>query len=79
MQKRVSDHLVEKQAQLAATQSRTEELDADLDQLMALKRQVDKTRGHEGCEEPRPGNVTAAAPHVHGRGLPRTRSSWSVA
>nr|KAF6455148.1 coiled-coil domain containing 40 [Rousettus aegyptiacus] len=39
MQKRVSDHLVEKQAQLAAAQSRTEELDADLDQLMALKRQ----------------------------------------
>ncbi|XP_023378784.1 coiled-coil domain-containing protein 40 [Pteropus vampyrus] len=38
-QKHVSDRLQEQQAQLSAAQAHTEELDADLDRLVALKRQ----------------------------------------
>ncbi|KAF6092778.1 coiled-coil domain containing 40 [Phyllostomus discolor] len=38
-QKRMSDSLVEKQAQLTAVQTQTEELEADLQRLTALKRQ----------------------------------------
>lgn len=38
-QKRMSESLLEKQAQLSAMQSHTETLEADLEQLVALKRQ----------------------------------------
>lgn len=38
----MSESLLEKQAQLSAMQSHTEALEADVDQLVALKRQVDK-------------------------------------
>lgn len=38
----MSESLLEKQAQLSAMQSHTETLEADLEQLVALKRQVDK-------------------------------------
>lgn len=62
MQKHVSDCLLEKQAQLSAAQSHTEELDADLDRLVALKRQVDKATGHEG---PRPGSLLPSQPQLH--------------
>lgn len=65
MQKHVSDCLLEKQAQLSAAQSHTEELDADLDRLVALKRQVDKATGHEGPEGPRPGSLLPSQPQLH--------------
>ncbi|ELK12282.1 Coiled-coil domain-containing protein 40 [Pteropus alecto] len=64
-QKHVSDRLQEQQAQLSAAQAHTEELDADLDRLVALKRQVDKAVSHEGHEEPRPGSLLPSQPQRH--------------
>lgn len=47
-QKRTSDSLGEKQAQLTAMQAQTEELEADLERLTTLKRQVGRPRAPQG-------------------------------
>lgn len=51
-QKSVSDSLLEKQEQLSRMQAKADELEADLYQLAALKRQVHKSPGPPGPQEP---------------------------
>lgn len=48
----MSESLLEKQAQLSAAQSHTETLEADLGQLVALKRQVDKAGATRATRTP---------------------------
>lgn len=57
----MSSSLLEKQTQLSAMQARTEELEANLKQLVALKRQVDGPQGHWGRENQAVGAAGTAA------------------
>lgn len=51
-QRSLSESLVEKQEQLSKMQSKADELEADLDRLAALKRQVGESPGPPGPLSP---------------------------
>lgn len=66
----MSDSLLERRAQLSTMQSHAEELEASLEQLTALKRQVARPQGHRGHRNPGAGSALAS-------GFPRSRHEWN--
>lgn len=74
-QKHVSSSLSEKQEQLLVMQSSTDELEADLDRLLALKQQVGQSPEAPGPQAARHGTCPLQQQHALGQGLLLTQLS----
>lgn len=72
-QKLMSSSLLEKQEQLSAMQSSTDELEADLDRLLALKQQVGRSPEAPGPQGARHGACPSPQQRILGQGLLPTR------
>lgn len=58
---------MEKQEQLSMMQSSTDELEADLDRLLALKQQVGQSRENPGPQEPTRSRSSASSGEASSR------------